>query len=201
MATCTGMELTGNPLPINHQNAFPLHHHPHTQDGGGPVTSTDPVTQVERLAFWDNKSDKLVQMNHPNLPQILGDRDLDGQPDQGFERMFGYVDVIEVHPPQDIFQQPQKGTKERNAIFHWMQMLNLGYRLPGVMNTDSHYNYHESGFFRNFIRSTKDDPAQVDVMEMAHNSEHGRVVVSSGPFMTVTAAPRADIRLAPAKTW
>ena len=187
MATCTGMELTGNPLPINHQNAFPLHHHPHTQDGGGPVTSTDPVTQVERLAFWDNKSDKLVQMNHPNLPQILGDRDLDGQPDQGFERMFGFVDVIEVHPPQDIFQQPQKGTKDRNAIFHWMQMLNLGYRLPGVMNTDSHYNYHESGFFRNFIRSSQDDPAQVDVMEMAHNSEHGRVVVSSGPFMTVTA--------------
>ena len=39
-------------------------------------------------------------------------------------------------------------------------------------------------------------------MEMAHNSEHGRVVVSSGPFMTVTAgAPRADIRLDPAKTW
>ena len=197
MATCTGMELTGNPLPINHQNAFPLHHHPHTQDGGGPVTSTDPVTQVERLAFWDNKSDKLVQMNHPNLPQILGDRDLDGQPDQGFERMFGFVDVIEVHPPQDIFQQPQKGTKDRNAIFHWMQMLNLGYRLPGVMNTDSHYNYHESGFFRNFIRSSQDDPGQVDVMEMAHNSEHGRVVVSSGPFMTVTARARGGSPVGP----
>src|SRR4029078_1194115 len=42
-------------------------------------------------------------------------------------------------------------------------------------------------FYRNFIRSTKDDPAEVDVMEMAHNSEHGRVVVTTGPFMTVTA--------------
>lgn len=190
LATCTGMELTGNPLPINHQNAFPLHHHPHTQDGGGPVTSTDPVAQVERLAFWDSKSDKLVQINHPNLPQILGDRDLDGKPDQGFERMFGFVDVIEVHPPQGIFQPPQKaanGQLDRNPIFHWMQMLNLGYRLPGVMNTDSHYNYHESGFFRSFIQSSTDDPAKVDVMEMVHNSEHGRVVVSSGPFMTVTA--------------
>lgn len=190
LATCTGMELTGNPLPINHQNAFPLHHHPHTQDGGGPVTSTDPVAQIERLAFWDNKSDKLVQMNHPNLPQVLGDRDLDGKPDQGFERMFGFVDVIEVHPPQGIFQPPQKaanGQLERNPIFHWMQMLNLGYRLPGVMNTDSHYNYHESGFFRNFIQCSTDDPAKVNVMEMVHNSEHGRVVVSTGPFLTVTA--------------
>lgn len=207
MATCTGMELTGTPLPINHQNAFPLHHHPHTQDGGGPVTSTDPVAQVERLAFWDSKSDKLVQMNHPNLPQILGDRDLDGKPDEGFERMFGFVDVIEVHPPQGIFQPPQKaanGQLERNPFYHWMQMLNLGYRLPGVMNTDSHYNYHESGFFRNFIQSSTDDPAKVNVMEMVHNSEHGRVIVSTGPFMTVTAragsgepvGPGSDLRAA-----
>ena len=96
--------------------------------------------QIERLALWDNKSDKLVQMNHPNLPQILGDRDLDGKPDEGFERMFGFVDVIEVHPPQGIFTPPGKqadGKLERNPIFHWMQMLNLGYRMPGVINTDS----------------------------------------------------------------
>ncbi len=28
MATCSGMELTGSPLPVNHQNAFPLVYHP-----------------------------------------------------------------------------------------------------------------------------------------------------------------------------
>jgi hypothetical protein len=200
MATCTGMELTGNPLPINHQNAFPLHHHPRTQDGGGPVTDVDPIAQVERLAFWDNKSDKLVQMNHPNLPQILGDRDLDGKPDAGFERMFGFVDVIEVHPPQGIFGPPQKtagGQLERNPIFHWMQMLNLGYRLPGVINTDSHYNYHESGFYRNFIKSSTDDPSQVSVIEMVHASEAGQVVVSTGPFLSVTASASGKEGVAP----
>ena len=36
MATCTGMELTGSLLPINHQNAFPLKWSPYEQDGGGP---------------------------------------------------------------------------------------------------------------------------------------------------------------------
>ena len=119
---------------MNHQNAFPLLWKPRTQDGGGPVTDDDPVVQIERLALWDNKSDKLVQMNHPNLPQILGDRDEDGQPDAGFERMFGFVDVIEVHPPQGIFTPPVKGDDGklvRNPIFHWMQMLNLGYRNAG----------------------------------------------------------------------
>ncbi|RMF37196.1 MAG: carboxypeptidase regulatory-like domain-containing protein, partial [Planctomycetota bacterium] len=53
MATCSGMELTGNPLPINHQNAFPLKMHLHHQDGGGPQTDADPVKQIERLALWD----------------------------------------------------------------------------------------------------------------------------------------------------
>jgi len=43
MATCTGMELTGGLLPVNHQNAFPLLWKPRTQDGGAPVTDTDPV--------------------------------------------------------------------------------------------------------------------------------------------------------------
>jgi hypothetical protein len=190
MATCTGIELTGSPLPINHQNAFPLVHKPRTQDGGGPVTDVDPVVQVERLALWDGGSQKLVQMNHPNLPQILGDRDQDGKPDAGFERMFGFVDVIEVHPPQGIFSPPQKGADgklERNAIFHWLQMLNRGYRLPGVINTDSHYNYHESGFYRNFLKSSTDDPAKIDTMEMVKSAERGHVVVSTGPFLNVEA--------------
>ena len=86
LATCTGVELTGVPLPVNHQNAFPLIHTPRTQNNGGPTPDIDPVIQIERLAMWDNKSDKLVQGNHPNLVQMLGDKDLDGKPDGGFEK-------------------------------------------------------------------------------------------------------------------
>ncbi|MCA9259000.1 MAG: hypothetical protein KDA61_07360, partial [Planctomycetales bacterium] len=96
MATCPGMELTGSPLPINHQNAFPLEHAVHHQNGGGPETDANPEVQIERLALWDDASDKLVQVNHPNIPQMLGDRDLDGAADEGFRKMFGWMDVIEV---------------------------------------------------------------------------------------------------------
>ena len=195
VATCTGLELTGGLLPVNHQNAFPLVYRPRTQDGGAPVTDVDPIIQVERLALWDNKSEKLVQMNHPNLPQILGDRNEDGQPDAGFERMFGFVDVIEVHPPQGIFTPPVKmenGKFERNPVFHWMQMLNLGYRRPAVINTDSHYNYHESGYFRNFVKCSTDDPANIDTMEIVRSAERGNLVVSTGPFLTVKATAVTD---------
>ncbi|MCA9123193.1 MAG: CehA/McbA family metallohydrolase [Planctomycetaceae bacterium] len=194
MATCSGMELTGSLLPVNHQNAFPLKYTPRTQDGGAPVTDTNPIAQIERLAFWDNKSDKLVQENHPNLYQIIGDRDLNDEPDGGFEAMFGFMDVIEVHPLETIFTKPEKDEKgrlSRNPIYHWMQMLNLGYRIPGVVNTDAHYNFHESGWLRNYLKSSTDTIAKIDTMEMVHTSEAGHITMTTGPFMEVTMRPRA----------
>jgi hypothetical protein len=196
VATCSGMELTGNPLPINHQNAFPLIRTPRTQDGGGPVTDTDPVVQIERLALWDSGSDKLVQSNHPHIPQMVGDRDYDGTPDEGFEKMFGFMDVIEVHPPAGIFTPPAAlpaTDRERsNPIFHWMQLLNIGYRVPGVVNTDAHWNFHGSGWIRNYVKAKTDEPSEADIMDLVHAFEHGTVVMTNGPFLTVTATPGPD---------
>ncbi len=57
--------------------------------------------------MWDDASDKLVQINHPNIVQMVGDRDLNGSPDGGFEKMFGFMDVIEVHPLDTIFETPE----------------------------------------------------------------------------------------------
>ncbi len=197
MATCTGMELTGGLLPVNHQNAFPLLHRPRTQDGGGPRTDSNPLLQIERLAMWDNNSDKLVQENHPNLVQIVGDRDLNGKPDGGFEGMFGFMDVMEVHPPEGIFSKPERnadGKLARNPIFHWMQLLNLGYRIPGVVNTDAHYNDHGSGWLRNYIHSPTDDPAAIQTMDVVHATERGRLVMTTGPFMEVSLQTATDGR-------
>ncbi|MFM8537567.1 MAG: CehA/McbA family metallohydrolase [Planctomycetaceae bacterium] len=207
MATCTGMELTGSLLPVNHQNAFPLVERRHTQDGGGPaVRDDDPLAQIERLALWDGGSDKVVQMNHPHLVQVLGDRDTDGTADAGFEGMFGFVDVIEVHPPHEVFLAPRPGAdpppglrddprKKTSTMFVWLQMLNLGYRVPGVVNTDAHYTFHGSGWLRNWIASPTDDPAKVSVSDVVKATESGRIVMSNGPFLearvTVQAAGRA----------
>jgi hypothetical protein len=191
MATCSGMELTGSLLPVNHQNAFPLKERPRTQDGGGPVVDNDnPVAQVERLALWDDGAEKLVQMNHPDLVQVLGDRNTDGAADGGFEGMFGFVDVVEVHPPHEIFLTPSPRDdprKKTSTIFVWMQMLNLGYRVPGVVNTDAHYAFHGSGWLRNYVKSPTDDPARIAVGDVVQACERGRVVMTNGPFLEVKA--------------
>ncbi|MCC6508725.1 MAG: CehA/McbA family metallohydrolase, partial [Pirellulaceae bacterium] len=196
MATCTGIEVTGSPLPVNHQNAFPLQHRPRTQDGGGPTTDADPVAQIQRLAMWDDNSDKVVQMNHPNLLQILGDRDLDGTADDGFRAMFDLMDVVEVHPLQTIFNTPsvEVPARERgtNRMFHWLQLLNLGYRTPGVVNTDAHYNWHGSGWLRNYIASSTDDPAKITTEEMIKAIQAGQMVMTTAPFLQVELRTTLD---------
>lgn len=187
LASCPGIELTGSPLPLNHQNAFPLLHKPRTQNGGGPTTDVDPSKQIERLALWDNKSDKLVQQNHPNLQQLLKDKDLDGKEDGGFAGVFGFMDVVEVHPPHEIFEDEKADKPGSNSMRQWMRLLNLGYRIPGVVNTDAHYNFHGSGWLRNYVRSRTDDPAQIKPLDIAHESEAGHVVMTNGPFLEVEA--------------
>lgn len=189
ISSCTGMELTGNPLLLNHQNAFPMVHRPHTQDGGGPVTDSDVEKQVERIALWDNRSEKLLQVNHPDLGWLLRDKNGDLEPDEGHAKILPHIDVIEIHPTPDILTldpnitaSPYKGN---NRVFNWLQFLNQGHRFVGVVNSDAHYNYHESGWVRNWIKSPTDDPAKIKTLDVVRASEAGAIVMSNGPFLSV----------------
>jgi hypothetical protein len=189
MATCSGMELTGSPLPINHQNAFPLKRDPFAQDGGGPRTDNNPVDQIARLAMWDDSADKVVQINHPNLKQMLFDRDLDGNDDGGFAKMLDYTDVMEVHPPEDIFLTDEQIASKKDPgqvrMRPWMDLIASGQRIPGVVNTDAHYNFNGSGWLRNWVRCSTDDPAKIETEEMIKRLEKGQIIMSTGPFMSV----------------
>ncbi len=192
ISSVSGMELTGSPLPLNHQNVFPLHHHPHRQDGGGPVTDTDVETQIRRVSAWDNGSDKLVQQDHPDIGWLFYDKNGDGKHDAGHADGVAFIDVMEIHPIQRVLQTATlddmtKEAAKTNRIFKWLQLLNQGYRIPGVVNTDAHYNFHGSGWIRNWVQCSTDDPAKIDHMEMVHASEEGRVVMSNGPFLQMSA--------------
>jgi hypothetical protein len=189
ISSCSGMELTGSPLLLNHQNAFPMIHRPHLQDGGGPVTDTSVEKQVERLALWDDRSEKLIQQNHPDMGWLYRDKDGNGEPDDGHLGIMPHIDVVEIHPVPDILTLAPFVTvskyKGNNRIFNWLQYLNQGYRIVGVVNSDAHYNYHESGWLRNWIRSPTDDPAKVKPLDIVRASEAGALIMSNGPFLEV----------------
>lgn len=191
ISTVSGIELTGTPLPLNHQNAFPIQMMPRTQDGGGPVAGPDLETQIERLALWNNRSEKLLQVNHPDPGWMFYDKNGDGKPDEGHSRAFPFMDVMEIHAIDNALNLTPTGMREgapfHNRIFNWLQLLNQGFRIYGVVNTDAHYNFHGSGWLRNWIQSSTDDPAKIDHMEMVHASEQGRIIMSNGPYLEVAA--------------
>ena len=191
MSSVSGIELTGSPLPLNHQNAFPMQMKPRTQDGGGPVAGPDLESQIERLALWNDRSEKLLQVNHPDPGWMFYDKNGDGKPDAGHERTFPFMDVMEVHAIDNALSLGPIGTREgapfHNRVFCWLQLLNQGFRIYGVVNTDAHYNFHGSGWLRNWIQSSTDDPAKIDHLELVHASEQGRIVMSNGPFLEVAA--------------
>ncbi len=199
MATSDGIELTGIPLLLNHQNAFPLRHQPGTQDGGAPRTDPDPRTQIKRLRDHDGGAEKLVQQNHPDIGWLIYDKDGDGRPDEGFGTM-EFTHVIEIWATGILAMQPTTGAGENlrnNRIFNWLQLLNQGHRLPGVANTDAHYCYHQSGVIRNYVRSSTDDPAAIDELEMVRAARQGRMVMTNGPFLEVSlngAGPGEEVR-------
>jgi len=195
-ATATGMEVTGRPLPIDHHNVFPLVHKPHTQDGGGPLIDKDPVVQIKRVAMWDDNAEKLVVQDHPNIVAHAWDRNNDGKADGGYAAMLPFMDVIEVHPPINILRGPslKKGVNTGgNRMHSWLMLINQGTYIPGVVNTDAHYNHHGSGWLRNWIKSPTDDPAKAKTLDMVRASERGQIVMSTGPFMAVKLfAPDTD---------
>ena len=195
IVSCTGMELTGSDLPVNHHNVFPLVHKPGEQDGGGPRVGENPDVQVERLALWDDRSEKVIQQNHPTMRRLLRDRDNDQQDDGGYARAVGLIDAIEVHPIEAALALFADGTKLRPGM---MKGYNLGRipgwmdlaaqrRLVGVINTDAHWNHHGSGWTRNWLGVPDDDPATAHVLDLVHATEAGRVIMSNGPFLTMTA--------------
>ena len=104
--------------------------------------------------------------------------------------MLQWTDVVEVHPLETIFQDiannPPSGRRMRIAMFQWMQLLNQGHRIPGVINTDSHYNHHGSGWRRNWFACSTDDPAKISTEEMVRQAEAGHIVMSTGPFLSVS---------------
>jgi hypothetical protein len=81
-------------------------------------------------------------------------------------------------------------------MFQWLQLLNQGYRIPGVINTDSHYNHHGSGWRRNWFASSTDDPAKISSDEMVQQAKAGHIIMSTGPFLSVTGQSNSSPGLA-----
>ncbi len=202
MATSVGVELTSVDGDTSHHNAFPLQPVYHTQDNHAPQPSLDPEVHIARLAMWDDASEKLVQLNHPDMNRVYFDRNGDGEEDGGLSRMHQHVDVIEIRPPGAVYWAPLtdmmppgsegKYNPASNRIAAWLRLWSLGKSRPGVVNTDAHSNFHGSGKVRNYIESPTDDPAAINEIDVVQALEAGRSTMTNGPFLELNVSPAGN---------
>ncbi|TVQ87257.1 MAG: hypothetical protein EA397_18235 [Deltaproteobacteria bacterium] len=76
------------------------------------------------------------------------------------------------------------GYGRNGQLDDWFTLLNLGYRLTALANSDTHdMTTTEAGCPRNYIMSSTDDPGFIDDQEIADAVREHRVVASYGPFV------------------
>ena len=184
-----GIELSGRPGPgaINHQNAFPLRVQEGVQGGGAPATDRDPKVQISRLFDYDGGAEKFIQHNHPDVGWLYFDKNRDGVIDGGFGTR-PYTNAIEIN--RDIVKllkdlETPAAHAVRGRGFAWLQMLNQGDRIYGTGTSDAHVTAFNNGSIFTYLKSSTDDPARLDPVEMARSAKAGQMVISNGPFLEV----------------
>lgn len=189
LTTCVGLESTGQGP---HFNAFPLKPRPYTQDNGAPPWHPDPRETARLLHEWDGHSDKLVQLNHPDLGMLFNDADSDGQADGGFEGLAALCEAVELYQPDilDVHPYLEGGADPNSRIFHWLQFLNQGHRYTAVANSDAHQVFHQAGYPRNYVKSSTDDAGKIDPQEMVREIQAGHVVMTNGPFLEASCGDK-----------
>lgn len=96
-------------------------------------------------------------------------------------------DMVERTPDEQqalIDDTYRLGFGYEGQVDDWFTLLNLGHRIPGLANSDTHDKTSiEAGCPRNFVMSDTDNPANLDDQAIADAVKAGHSFMSSGPFV------------------
>ncbi|MEJ7734336.1 MAG: CehA/McbA family metallohydrolase [Polyangiaceae bacterium] len=188
LASIIGNEVTTRDVRLGHFNAFPL------AAGAAPV----PVDQLPPAGLFAAMraggkpgEPMVVQVNHPRMGDIgyldllrMDERDVAGWraraplADLGFE-------ALEVFNGDHYADVP----KVERAMRDWYALLDAGLHIVATGNSDTHkVTFQEAGVPRNWVAVPDDDPGAFDERAFIAAVRAGRVIVSSGPFVTLLVA-------------
>jgi len=185
IGSLVGDEITTRDAPFGHFNAFPL------DPGTPPFAYKDTTPSAIFSAVHGAKpfgKDTILQVNHPRMGGIgyfellrFDQEDIPGWLKRSPLADMSF-DAIEVFNGDHY----TKLSKVEECLKDWFALLNAGYRPTATGNSDSHrVSFHEPGVPRNLVLVPDDDPAKFDARAFVDAVRKGRVVVSSGPFVTI----------------
>lgn len=168
-----------------HFNAWPL-----VQDFSKPGNGRidwyykDPVDTF--AAIRANAGDPFIQVNHPRSPSI-----------GGYFSAMGYDASTGGAARTDVWSDDFDGIEVANGcgVGHiegttqvdWFSFLNAGVRKWALGSTDSHKaGYGQLGYPRTYVRMPTDEPADADIADLRAAMKAGRMIVTCGPFFTVS---------------
>jgi hypothetical protein len=183
VASVVGDEITTRDPAWGHFNAFPL-------PAGSEPLPYRGKTPAQLFGAARAAGATVVQLNHPRMGGI-GYFDLmrfDRDDVAGWARRVTVADMS--FDAIEVFNGDHYALlyKVDECLRDWYALLEAGYRFTATGNSDSHrLSYHEPGAPRNLVAVPDDDPARFDERAFLDSVSKGRVVVSSGPFVRLTA--------------
>ncbi len=193
VTTVTGNEVSTG---IGHFNAFPL-------DPARPIpppNAYDANMLFKLIRAEPNRYNvtPVIQLNHPRWGDIdyFGRTGLDPVTGVASQRFYSSdFDTIEIFNENegwgyynaDTERGVNTGQSKHSVLLDWFNLLNRGQRYAAVGNSDSHHVYAElAAYPRNFVRSPTDNPAQIDVGQVAKALRERAVFTTIGPFVELS---------------
>jgi len=186
---------------LGHFNAYSLDYNPLFRGNG--ALEWFLLSPQEIFDTLYARGAAIVQMNHPRdeedgyLTAMLFNRSTGVNDELNPMRLgllpgttilsleFNAMEIENGGSKNQIFFDPAN-PNETGALRDWFTLLNLGHRVTGVGNSDSHRLDRPPGFGRNMILSSTDDPGKLNPQELLDNLAHQRSIVSGGAFIRFT---------------
>jgi hypothetical protein len=188
--------LVGNEISLDwaHFSTFPLPYKPEEALGGAlPVDRLVDLNLPDAVFAYARgiPTEPLIQVNHPrfeNPPSYFYSFGLDpvsctaAWP--GFSYDFQVVEVLNgIAVAEPYLTQ---------VLTDWFCLLRTGHRVTATGNSDSHgLRTLSPGYPRNYVFTGDDDASTYDEARFVQALREQRVVVSSAPFVTITAGEAA----------
>jgi len=177
-----GEELTT--FVYGHFNPFPITVDDNKPNKGAmPWFGKDPATLFADVRkAWP---DAVLQINHPRGSPIkayfsyAGYNPITGTGTEG--RWSRDFDAVEA------FNGSGWNSNKSDIVLDWFSFLDRGFLVAATGNSDNHHAFGgEVGYPRNYVKLSTDEPGKVSLAELAKAVKGQQVVVSGGPFVTVS---------------